>query len=282
MSRTVNALLPYYGAKRQMAPRIVEALGPHNSYHELFCGSMAVLFAKPPSRFEAVNDLNGALVNLARVVAHDALAPCLFGRLERTAFCESLYRDSLDWLSGHPDDVRTYPDTDWAYHYFVASWMGRNGLAGTDREGRPAFCVRFTSNGGDPAARWRGAVAQVPAWWERLRNVAVLSRDAFEVLARIEDKPGTTLYVDPPYLEKSAAYRHDFAPEDHDRLAELLRRFKATRCVLSYYDHPRLGELYLRHGWSLERVAVPKNLSVTAGGGPAPEVLLTNHGPATA
>ena len=52
-----------------------------------------------------------------------------------------------------------------------------------------------------------------------------------------------------------------------------MRRFKKTRVVVSYYEAPQLEELYLRHGWKMERVNVQKNLS---NGGSAPEVLLTN------
>ena len=66
----IGALVPYFGAKRTLAPAIVEELGPHVAYWEICCGSMAVLFAKEPSRTEVVNDLHGDLVNLARVVQH--------------------------------------------------------------------------------------------------------------------------------------------------------------------------------------------------------------------
>jgi len=44
---SIKALAPWFGGKRNMAPMIVQELGPHNSYWEPFCGSMAVLLAKP-------------------------------------------------------------------------------------------------------------------------------------------------------------------------------------------------------------------------------------------
>lgn len=277
MSRAVNAVVPYYGAKRQMAKAVVDALGPHQSYLEPFCGSLAVVLAKPKSRMEVVNDLNEALVNLVRVVAADDLAPQLSERLSRTAFCEALYQDSREACSAYfMDDPRPRCSLDWAYHYFVVSWMGRNGFVGSERELDTGFCKRFTASGGDPATRFRGAVASIPSWWERIRNLTVLSEDGIALCSRFEDADHAVVYADPPYVSKDAKYKHDFEPDDHRRLAEALRRFEKTRVVLSYYDDPLVDELYVRRGWKKTPVDVQKNLSAASGGGRAPEVLLTN------
>ncbi len=51
------------------------------------------------------------------------------------------------------------------------------------------------------------------------------------------------IYCDPPYLVKGAKYVHDFTDSQHEDLAKLLRRFKHTRVVVSYYEHPALDEL---------------------------------------
>lgn len=58
----------YYGGKAGMAPTIVDILPEHRIYMEPFFGSGAVLFAKPRSRFEIVNDVDGALVTFFRVL----------------------------------------------------------------------------------------------------------------------------------------------------------------------------------------------------------------------
>ncbi len=269
----VTAIVPYYGSKRQLAPLIVERLGKHTAFVDPFCGSLAVLLAKPACRMEIVNDLNGALVNLARVVACDEQSHLLFEKLSRTLFCSSLYREVSEQLSRWTTEQAALTPVRWAWHYFVVSWMGRNGFVGTTRENDSGFCKRHTSNGGDPATRFRHAVEALPAWWQRLRNVTILSEDAFGLIERTEDREGTVLYADPPYFQKTATYKHDFSPEDHGALAEQLRRFKKTRVLLSYYRVPELDSLYLKHGWVLEELDVQKNL---AGGAKAPEVLLSN------
>lgn len=256
-----------------MASEIVKELGEHRSYWEPFCGSLAVLFSKPPSSGETVNDLHGPLTTLAKVLASDD-CPELYERLLRTTFCEALFREVRERMAS--GEATT--DIDVAYCFFVESWMGRNGVAGT-RTSNTAFCVRYTSNGGDPSVRFRSAVESIPGWHQRLRGVWILQRDAFELLERVEDKRGTVIYCDPPYVKKGASYVHDFADGDHARLAELLRRFRETRVVVSYYDDALLDGWY--SGWTKRslkatKAMVNQGMRDRNGRTEAPEVLLMN------
>lgn len=282
MPKPVGAVVPLYGAKRQMAPTIVHHIGKPRSYLAPFVGSCAVELAMPePPRTGILNDLSGNLINLIRVVAHDEFGPDLFAGLQRVAFCEELYRDAVAWLVKHPcpnDEAGAGAaglNAIRAHNYFVAAWCGRNGLIGTTDEFRAGFCIRYTSNGGDPATRFAAAVNSVPDWWRILRAYTITRRDGIDLCERFEDAEGACVYADPPYLDKQGVYTHDFAADDHTRLAVALNRFKKTRVVLSYYANPRLAELY--PGWRLVPVGVPKNLAVRSGAAPAPEVLLINQ-----
>lgn len=255
-SARINAIAPWFGAKRNLAPEIVTELGPHRVYWEPFCGSMAVLLSKPPCVMETANDLHGDLINLARVIQDPVLGPDLYRRLRRTLMAEPLFEESAKAIRA--DDRVDLLDPDRAYHYFVTAWLGRNGVAGT-ASCNAHFCVRYTANGGHAAKRWDSAVRSIPTWRRRLANVTILRRDALELLPRIEDADGTAIYCDPPYLVKGASYTHDFEDPDHERLAELLRRFSRARVVVSYYDHPRLAGLY--PGWSRRTIEVSKALA---------------------
>lgn len=264
----ITALAPWFGGKRTLAARIVAELGPHAAYWEPFCGSMAVLLAKEPSSHETANDLHGDLTNFATVVASDGWRS-LYERLQRTFFAEKLFRAVRD------RDPQTAEDR--AYRFFVESWMGRNGVAGT-RASNTAFCVRYTSNGGDPGRRFVNAVESMPWWHERLRHVWIVNRDGFELLERIEDADRTVIYCDPPYLVKGADYVHDFAAADHGRLAKTLARFKRTRVIVSYYAHADLNGLY--PGWTQVTFDVSKAMAHQGSRGTndtrATEVLLIN------
>lgn len=272
----ITAIAPWFGAKRNLADRIVEVIGKHSAYWEPFCGSMAVLFAKPLVTMETVNDLHGDLINLARCVQDETLSVELFSRLSRTLCSEDLHREAAGRFKsrgkGPASDV---PCLDRAADYFLCSWLGRNGVAGSQSFNQ-GFCRRFTKNGGHAAKRFHSAIESIPAWWDRLRNVTILNQNAFDLLERIEDANGVAIYCDPPYLIKGAKYVHDFASSDHDRLAILLRRFKKSRVVVSYYDHPALLEMY--PGWSRTEIVVTKSLPNASGNHTkATEVLLVNE-----
>lgn len=254
----IKAIAPWFGGKRNLAPRIVELLGKHRVYWEPFCGSMAVLMAKLPCVMETVNDLHADLINLAKVIQDINLGPQLYRRLRRTLMHEQLFREAAERYKGRGYHApESAPDLDRAYDYFLCSWLGRNGVGGTPSYNQ-GFCVRYTANSGHTAKRVQSAIASIPAWRRRLTNVTILQRNAFELLERIDDKAGTAIYIDPPYITKGAKYIHDFENKDHERLAALLQRFAHTRIVVSYYKHPKLAELY--PGWHRHEITVTKSL----------------------
>lgn len=289
-AQVIGAIAPWFGAKRAIGGLIAGEIGPHSVYWEVPCGSMAVLLSMPPCKAETVVELHGDLVNLGRVIQHPALGPKLYRRLRRAWSSESEFRDALAVVRSAECDPAT-PDVDRAFAYFVASWQGMNGVAGTS-EFNTSFCRRFSSTGGDPGARWAGAVRSIPAWRRRLERVTIIHGDMFDILGKIADRPGTAIYCDPPYLEKGARYKHDFRREmpddphplvrkfgDHGRLALALRRFESARVVVSYYDHPALAELC--PGWNVRRLDAAKNMVNSGKAGrdgrvDAPEVLLVN------
>jgi DNA adenine methylase len=249
----VTSLAPWFGAKRTMAARIVAELGPHSVYWETFCGSMAVLMAKPPCHLETVNDLHDDLINLARII-QDPEDGAIFYRRARRILChETLRIEAKAAIQSQPCDGTI----ERALQYFIESWLGRNGVAGTPSYNN-GFCRRFTGNGGSPAVRLQSCVASIPAWRRRLARVCVCKADAFDLLDKIDDAPGVVIYCDPPYMTKGARYVHDFADGDHQRLATALNRFRRTRVVVSYYADPRLDGLYPSPRWTHRRHDVSK------------------------
>jgi DNA adenine methylase len=289
----ITAIAPWFGSKRTLAPTIVEQLGRHAYYFEACAGSMSVLLAKEPSEHEVVCDLHGALTNLAWCVQRDDVAPDLYDRLQRVMYDDEIYKASKDWLADNEAQLvksqklsADDPNDDWAYHYFIASWMGRNGVSGTARVNYQ-IATRWTKGGGSGPGRFRAAVESIPAWHDRLRNVHVLRRNVFDVLPKLQDDEGLSIYADPPYLPGTIAgnskYLCNFTDEDHKRLAAALRRFERARVVVSYYADRQLKELY--PGWTWLDCSRQKHLHVQnkrgMGRKEAPEVLLIN-GPAYA
>jgi DNA adenine methylase len=296
----INSILPYFGGKRTMADRIVaECCRPDGSapktFWELCCASMAVSLAMPRCSHHHVVDLHGDVINLARVIQDRKQGPELYRRLRRVLNHEGLFAEAKAAIeSDQPEtggglfgaggsDRPSLSPVDRAFTYFIVSWQGRNGAAGTKRVNyQPS--IRWTGGGGHSAIRYTNAVRSIPAWRRRLADVSILQRDIFDVLPKIADEAGTSIYIDPPYLRDgtsrtgSCEYLHEFNPADHEKLASTLCRFKSARVVVSYYDHPLLRDYY--PGWTLVDCTTQKNLHVQnrrgVGRCEAPEVLLIN------
>jgi DNA adenine methylase len=284
----IKCISPWLGSKRSLAPKIVRQLGPHRYYCELCCGSLAVLFAKPPSEHELVCDLHGGVTNLAWVLKDQGLAFDLFSRLQTVQYHDDIFEASKTWLEdSEAGIVDETPNLEWAYHYLIASWQGRNGIAGTDLTNYQ-IATRWTALGGSSPLRFKSAVESIPAWCERLGHAHILRRDMFQVLQSIEDALGTAIYIDPPYLPQTKAnkstYRHEFAAADHRRLADMLQRFRLARVVVSYYDCEELTRLYPpAAGWNTIDCSRHKHTHTQSRRGSryyeAPEVLIVNGEP---
>lgn len=271
----ITALAPWYGCKRSMAAKIIVECGSHSAYVEPFCGSMAVLMSKPPCSIELVNDLHADLINLARVLKCKTLGPRFYRHVRRWSLYEGVIDDAKAVIRSDASGV------DRAVAYFAMSWLGLNGYSGTNKElVNVNTARRYTLlAGGSPVTRFRSASRSALAFAKRLREVDIRSEDAIALLERLADVPRQVIYVDPPYIKKGAKYLHDFDWLAHRRLAAALHRFKDSRVIVSYYDHPDLAALY--PGWTKVDCAMTKAL-VSQGrrdsthSAKAPEVLLIN------
>lgn len=115
MTTPLTAPFPYFGGKRRGAPIIWDALGDVGGYVEPFCGSAAVLLARPPvtgRRVETLNDADGWLVNAWRAIRLDpaAVAAHAIGPVTeidyhaRLAWLQERRGDDLvSWLEGDPE-----------------------------------------------------------------------------------------------------------------------------------------------------------------------------------
>jgi len=298
----ITAIAPWFGSKRTMAPRIAreccraDGRAP-KSFWELCCGSMAVSLAMPRCSHHHVVDKHPDLMNLARVIQDPHQGPRFYRQLRRILSHERLFREAKAAIEGDDlraalelgnlfsngnEQLRAIDPFERAILYFIVSWQGRNGVAGTERVNYQQ-ALRWTSGGGHGGIRFSGAVESIPQWRRRMRSITLLERDVFDVLHRIEDQDGTSIYIDPPYLRGGArsgscTYLHEFTSADHERLASELKRFQKARVVISYYEHDWLRELYL--GWTFVECTTQKNLHVQnrrgVGRCDAPEVLIIN------
>ncbi|MGW4488427.1 DNA adenine methylase [Amycolatopsis sp. NPDC004368] len=236
--------LAYFGGKTRLADQIAAAFPPHEHYVEPFAGSLAVLLAKPRSRMETVNDLDGDLMTFWRVLRDrpDELARvCML-----TPHSREEHLDAFD----RPDDL---DDIERARRVWTYLTQGRAGvLRNTGWRHYVAPSGSATSMPGYLA----GYVERMAAAAERLAGVSLECRPALELIERYGRSSSCLLYVDPPYLGSARVwgnnYRHEMREEDqHRELGAALRDCEAT-VVLSGYDSPLYAELFV--GWHVTRI----------------------------
>lgn len=250
--------MPYSGGKQSLAKRIVDLFPVHDHYVEPYAGALSVLLAKPPSKIETINDLNGDLMAFWRVL-RDRPA-----ELERA--CALTPHSRAEHVASR--DLDTPSDIERARRVWVQLTQGRGSRLGV-RTG-----WRFVHGTNKlPLARYLdGYLARIAPAAQRLRGVTLECRDALDVI-RAYERQGCLLYVDPPYLGTTRhgdQYQHEFSSEDdHRQLLDVLLETPAA-VVLSGYA----SELYdtALAGW--ERHELP---GVAMTGAPRTEVLWCNY-----
>ncbi len=241
LPRPTRPLLRYHGGKWRIAPWIVRHIPPHQRYVEPFAGAASVLIRKPRAASEILNDLDGELVNLFRVVRDQGAE--LRRMLELTPYAREEFAESYEQAQDPIEQAR---------RTLVRSWMGFGSAAVGRRTG---FRVNSRRNGGMPSKEWSTYPDALPAIIERLRGVVIEHRDALDVI-RANDGPGTLHYVDPPYpasvRDEGRDYRYELSDDDHCELAEALHGLRGA-VMVSGYDCPLYRDLY--RGWRIVRHA---------------------------
>lgn len=225
----------YFGGKTLLAPRVVAMFPEHGHYVEPFCGSLAVLLAKPPSRYETVNDIDGELMAFWRVLRdrpYELARACALTPHSRAEHGAS-YKPATDELEA-------------ARRVWVQLSQGRAGIrraTGWRHYVRPV--------GTAPMADYLdGYLERIAPCAERLRRVSLENRPALDVIDRYGRETGVLLYVDPPYLAEtrsSGSYLHEMGSEQQHRDVAAALAGCRSAVVLSGYPSPLYDALY--DGW---------------------------------
>lgn len=268
MTERIKPPFPYYGAKGNLAPWIASLLPEHDAYVEPFAGSAAVLLAKAQVRSEVLNDLDGNVVNFYRVLRDHT--DDLIESLALTPYARDEYRAVRD---AEP----TGDPVERARRFFVSTAQGFSAKSRPTAGFSPTH-PRKSGKAVTFARRIDGRLADVAV---RLREVEIENVDALDLLSRW-DRPGTAVYLDPPYLGSTRASSRDYATDNggdnfHARLLSVLQNFQGAIALSGYrsdsYD-ALLGE-----GWTRTDREVYAPTSSTGNAGRRVECVWTNYEP---
>ena len=232
MTETINSPFKWVGGKSRLRKQIIALLPTHTCYVELFSGAAWVLFGKPPSNVEVLNDIDQELVTFFRVVKEkpeELIASFEWELVSRAEFKRLAELDSAQLT----DIQRTHR----FYYLIMAGWGGELKY--------PRFQTSVSDGG--HGNRLIGALEtlkeRLAPVHNRLKTVIIENLDWRACLDRY-DRPNTVMYIDPPYPNNGANYFHNMRDwKEHEELAERLHK---TECkwILSSYNIPEMRALY--------------------------------------
>jgi len=244
----MHTILKYPGSKWNIANWIISYFPKHHSYLEPFFGSGAVLFNKPFSNIETVNDLDLNVVNFFRCIRENP------GRLakivEATPYSRTEY-DSMYYAEAPEckyEQARQFAVKCWQGHgyrvnKYKVGW--KNDVQGREK----AYAMRH----------WNELPERILLAAERLKQVQVECMPAIELIKRFKF-PNVLIYADPPYLmeTRTANVKQQYSNEmlterDHIELLKVLLLHPGP-VVISGYESELYKNMLENKGWSKQSI----------------------------
>ena len=228
----VNSPFKWVGGKSRLRKQIISLLPKHTCYVEPFAGAAWVLFGKPPSDVEVINDIDQELVTFFRVIKQKPEEFIQSFELELVSRAEFERLASLD--------AETLTDIQRAHRFYyliMAGWGGELKY--------PRFQTSISDGG--HGNRLIGALKtlkeRITPVYDRLKTVIIENLD-WRVCIDRYDRANSVMYIDPPYPDNGVNYAHNM--RDWEEHRELAKRLHKAECkwILSSYDIPQIRELY--------------------------------------
>lgn len=228
-----NPIIPWIGGKRRLADHILPRFPAHKCYVEVFAGGAALYFLRPPADVEVINDVNGELVNLYRVVKNHLEE---FVRQFKWALSS---REIFKWQQ------TTRPET----------------LTDVQRAARFFYLQQHCFGGKVEGQSWGTATTAPPLNLLRIEeqlsaahlrlSSTYIERLHWRDCVKRYDRQHTFFYMDPPYWQ-TEGYGVDFPFTEYEAMAETLASMQG-KAIVSLNDHPDIRACFSRfHMESLE------------------------------
>ncbi|MDX1491267.1 MAG: DNA adenine methylase [Pseudohongiellaceae bacterium] len=247
-----NPIIPWIGGKRRLADRIFPFFPQHQCYCEPFAGGAALYFLREPAKVEVLNDINGDLTNLYRVVQNHLEE---FVRQFKWALSS---RQVFEWLK--MTRVETLTDIQRAARFYYLQQSAFGGLVSGQTYG--------TATTQPPGLNLLRIEESLSSAHLRLANTYIENLPWDKCIERY-DRDHTFFYLDPPYWE-TEGYGVDFGFDQYELMAQIMRTMKG-KAIISLNDHPDIRRAFA--GFHIETT----DIKYTCGGGKgsdAKEVLI--------
>lgn len=201
-------------------------------YSEPFFGAGWIYFGKEKSQVEVVNDIDGELINLFKMIKYHNL------EIERLLQYELSSRESFyNYKEANINNLTEIQRAIRFIYLISQSFASRGGVYGYGTTTRPSPQIFNISN--------------LNELKERLRNTYIENL-SFEKIFEKYDREYTVFFCDPPYYS-TEGYGFEFGKKEHEKLKNTLDNIKG-KFVLTLNDHPEVREWY--KGYNIEEVEV--------------------------
>ncbi len=217
----------WVGGKTKLSKDIVQLMPAHSLYIEVFGGALSVLYAKPkfklPRYREVVNDINGELINLHRMI--QTRPESLSQTLSRLLISREIFYKLKQGVYKPRSDIERA-----AYYYYLL----------TQSFGAKGENFAMSAKTRRPKDIYKG----FDVWSQRLRFVTIENMP-FEHLIKTYNRDEALFYCDPPYVGTEHYYKNmpSFGIEEHIKLRDTLASSQG-KFLLSYNDCDVVRDLY--------------------------------------
>lgn len=220
-----SPIIPWMGGKRRLAKHLLPKFPEHQCYVELFAGGAALFFMREQrAQCEVVNDIDGQLINLYRVVQHH------FDEFVRQFDYTLTSREVFARLQATPPELLTYIQRAARFFYLQCNTFGGKTTG-------QKFGIRTTKKA------WNATqiAEKLQAARQRLGGVFI-ENEPWQRCVKRYDRPHTFFYADPPYWQ-TAGYERVFDWTEYEQLAQTMRTMQG-KMMLSINDHPDIRALF--------------------------------------
>lgn len=231
-------LIKYFGGKNKLCNWIIPQLGTHNTYLEPFGGAGNILINKSESNIEIYNEISTPIYLLFNQVKYNL--PQL--------------KEVLSTIKNNKQTFLNYKESNPINDFEIAvkEWVVR----------KLSFSGCGQTYAANPQSEITNAIIKLDVISNRLKNVLLFNKNAFDLIPEYTNNKNALIYIDPPYVHSKRnnnsikVYDTEMNDYEHIKLIELIRYAKA-KIVLSGYDN----DVYQSLGWRYVKKSTKINSS---------------------
>ena len=279
------APIQWMGGKSRLRARLYPIFDriQRDAFVDLFGGSGAIIFGKPPERQEIYNDANRLLPLLMRCLRDPETNATIQTLCRYTPHCREFWYENRDicraWLANDEKlidervknaKLTAYPlETVVAFCFFYCQNCGFSGKFLNAYGGGVKLAGRNETD------EYASHVATLPEYVARLERVQINNLDALDALDRW-NKPHVLFYCDPPYdVECAKSYSDNGATvwntDKRDAMLDRLINLQAS-AVVSCYDNEAYQRLEAA-GYAKEQFQTVMSVNKDTNGEPRTETV---------